>query len=123
MAENNMKEFIEGLGPKRVRLVPGSAYPSHMKVEVFDFPKGEEVRDEAGEKIVRRRCEIDVEYGDKDIVPLIREGRDEEAILQHYLDWMNDVVKVLISSEWEAESGLSEVVEVLKAKIAEKAAQ
>ena len=104
---------------KRIRLVHGTAYPAHMIVEVFDFPKGEEARDEQGEKVVRKRCEIDVEYSEDDIRPLIAAGKDEAGILQHYRDWMYELIKTLISSDWEAESGLEEVMEIVREKARE----
>ncbi len=119
MADAKLKEFMENLPKKRIRLEAGTPYPSHMKVEILDFPKGEDARDAGGNQILRRRFEIDVEYADEDIKPLIAEGKDEAGILEHYKDWMYSLVRQLLSSEWEAESGMEEIIQVLKAKIRE----
>ena len=95
---------------KVLRLVPESPYFNHVKVGVYDENAGE----------WRKRCMIDVEYGESDIADIKKklresgkiEGTDE--ILAHYKAWMYDLIKRLISSDWIAESGEEEVLAIVK---------
>ena len=90
---------------KKLRLIPESPYFNHVKVGVYDENAGE----------WRKRCMIDVEYGESDIADIVKKvGDDKEKILAHYKDWMYDLIKRLISSDWIAESGEEEVLAIVR---------
>ena len=98
---------------KVLKLIPESPYFNHVKVGVYD-KNGDEWR---------KRCMIDVEYGESDIADIMKKlcesGKMEkenatEEIIAYYKAWMYDLIKRLISSDWTAEAGEDEVLEIVR---------
>ncbi len=95
-----------------MKLIPESPYFNHVKVGVYD-QNGDEWR---------KRCMIDVEYGESDLEQIKKNlqlggGCDcdtENAVIEYYRSWMYDLIKRLISSDWTAESGEEEVLEIVR---------
>lgn len=109
---------------KVLKLIPESPYFNHVKVGVYD-KNGDEWR---------KRCMIDVEYGESDIADIMKRlcesGKTERSdfagltgsekekatgeIIAYYKGWMHDLIKRLISSDWTAESGEDEVLDIVR---------
>lgn len=97
---------------KQIKLEMDPPFSNRVDVNVLDFPNG---LDESP----RKRCAITVEYAEVDIKAHLREGLDREGLLEYYRDWIYNLVKVHISSDWEPVSGLEEVMVLVETKIDE----
>ena len=97
---------------KQIKLEMDPPFFNRVDVNVLDFPNGLEGNP-------RKRCAITVEYAEVDIKTHLREGLDREGLLEYYRDWIYNLVKVHISSDWEPVSGLEEIMALVETKIDE----
>lgn len=94
---------------KELLLVPGIAFANRLEVAVMDYPRGRE------EGTTRQRCKVTLEYGRTDVMQLKEEGHDRlEAAMAYYCDYLYQLVKIHISSDWVCVRGLEETMEIVQ---------
>ena len=94
---------------KELLLVPGIAFGNHLEVAVMDYPRGRE------DGTTRRRCKVTLEYGRTDVDQLKAQGHDLlESAMAYYRDYIYQLVKVNISSDWTCVGGLEETMAIVQ---------
>ncbi len=95
---------------KQIKLKPDVPFYNSVDVAVIDFPKGLD-----GEE--RQRCKITAEFAEYDVRQLQRRGLDFDGAMAYYADWLYQVVKVHLAQDWEAVSGLDQVMDIIREKV------
>ena len=95
---------------KEIRLIPALELGNKLNVDVLDFPEGNAGPDAK----TRKRCGITVDYGPRDIRQLAEQGLDQEGMLAFYRQRIYDLVKINISQDWECESGMDDVMRIVR---------
>lgn len=95
---------------KQIRLKADPPFHNSVDVAVIDFPKGP-----GGEE--RQRCKVTAEFAESDVRQLQSRGLDFDGAMAYYEDWLYQVIKVHLAQDWEAVSGLNEVMEIIREKV------
>lgn len=96
---------------KEIRLVPDAPYSYKVDVAAMDYPQGADGPE-------RRRLKVTVEYGKFDIDQLKKRGIDTlESAVSYYRDWIYNMVRISISSDWECIGGMDETLEIIRGYI------
>lgn len=131
---------------KEIVLKPVEIYENHMLIDVYDYtypiyekhgagvanlgevpPKlikkaaGEaDTQDpmKKGKPKLRKRMTIDVDYGAYDISEIKGECPTLDDALEYYNEYIYKLVRRRILDDWHAESGLQEVLDTIREKIA-----
>ncbi|MGI6721106.1 MAG: hypothetical protein ACOX4I_00900 [Anaerovoracaceae bacterium] len=88
----------------KIKLVPDKPFFNHCDIAVIDMGGDRE----------RQRCKITVDYGKYDVEQLKSEGKDLEAAMRHYKDWLYNLVRINISDDWECVGGGDEVAAIIR---------
>ena len=96
---------------KKIKLKADKPFFNYVDINVLDYPKGIEY----GE--TRKRCVIRVEFGEYDVQQLIKQGKNYEEAIEYYRDYIYDIVKVNIGSDWECMDGMDEITELIRKRI------
>lgn len=91
----------------KIKLVPDKPFYNNCDITVYDV---------TGEK-EKKRCKVTVEYGEADVRQLKGQGRDYQAAMEHYQEWLYQVVKHYIADDWECAEGLEEIMEIISGHI------
>ncbi len=87
----------------KIKLVPDKPFYNSCDITVYDV---------TGEK-EKKRCKVTVEYAQVDVRQLKEQGRDYQAAMAHYRDWIYNVVKHYIADDWECAEGLETIMEII----------
>ncbi|MGN0709893.1 MAG: hypothetical protein ACI4LM_06590 [Anaerovoracaceae bacterium] len=108
---------------KEIMLEPEAPFYNNVDVHVMDFPNGYD-KGNLSEK--RQRCKLTVDYGAYDMneaysaVTAREDGSGEsmeDRMLDFYREKIYDMVKVLISQDWECVGGMDDVLDIVKPHI------
>lgn len=88
--------------------MPDEPFKTRCPVTVYDVTEGKE----------KKRCRIQMEYAASDIRALIEKGMDRAAVLEHYREWIYDVVRYYILDDWECTDGMEESLAIVDNYIA-----
>jgi len=95
---------------KEVLLRPDKPFFNNVDVAVIDFPQGRD----GGE---RQRCKITVEFAQCDVDELKAKNMDFDAAMDYYKDWIYNVVKVNLSTDWKCVGGMDETMKIVQEHI------
>lgn len=95
---------------KKIRLKPDAPLHNYTEVAVMDFPSGE-----VGEE--RQRCKITVEFAEADVKQLQKQGLDFDGAMQHYRNFIYEVIKYHLAQDWECIGGMDEVMATIEEKV------
>ena len=95
---------------KQIKLKPDAPLHNYVEVAVLDFPDGPQKR-------VRQRCKVTVEFAEFDVKQLQKQGLDFDGAMAYYRDWLYNVVRFHLAQDWEAVSGLDEVMDIIREKV------
>lgn len=87
----------------KIRLVPDSPFFNYDDITVFDMTSG----------TPKRRFKIRAEFAKVDVEGLQAKGMKYEEAMDHYADWLYNVVKMYIADDFEYESGKDEVMNII----------
>ena len=94
----------------KMKLIQGEDFYNRCEVCDYDITEGKE----------KRRCKVTVEYSAADVRQLRSQGiEDLDAALEHYRDWIYDIVKYYITDDWECAEGMDEVTDIIAEHIRE----
>lgn len=103
---------------KKIMLVCDPPFFNSVDVNVCDFPEGiDDTIEDIAANPNRRRCKVTVEFAKSDIDILRAQGLDEEQIIRHYQEWLYNVVRLHIASDWECVSGYEELMELIMDRV------
>lgn len=88
---------------RKIKLTPEAPFQTRCDVTVYDVTDGRE----------KKRCKIQVEYSAYDVEQLKKKGMDHDAAIEHYREWIYDVVKYYILDDWECTEGLEEILSIV----------
>lgn len=95
---------------RKMKLITGEDFYNRCEVSVYDITEEKE----------KRRCKVTVEYSAADVRQLRSQGiEDLDAALEHYRDWIYDIVKYYITDDWECAEGMDEVTDIIAEHIRE----
>ena len=94
----------------RLRLVPDIPFSTNLDIDVYGIRDG----------IEKKRCTIKAEYGKSDIDSLKEKGMSLDDACCYYREWIYDLVKYLVLSDWEEAGGMEETIEIIREKIKDK---
>lgn len=95
---------------KQIKLKPDVPFHNSVDVAVIDFPKGP-----GGPE--RQRCKVTAEFAESDVRQLQARGLDFDGAMAYYEDWLYRVIKVHLAQDWEAVSGLDQVLDLIREKV------
>lgn len=98
---------------KKIKLIPDPPFHNSVDVAVIDFPDG---FCGPGSK-ERQRCKVTVEFAQFDVRQLQKRGLDYDGAIDYYRDWLYNVVRYHIASDWEAVDGYEEVFDIIRQKV------
>lgn len=87
----------------KIRLTPDVAFFNYLPITVYDMTSGEP----------RKRCKIRAEFAKVDVENLKAKGMNFEQAMDHYRDWLYNVIKIYIADDWQYESGEAEVMGII----------
>lgn len=88
---------------RKIKLVPEAPFQIRCDVNVFDVTDGRD----------KKRCKIHVEYSAYDVNSLKEKGMDRDAVMEHYREWIYDLVKYYILDDWECTEGMDDVMNIV----------
>ena len=92
---------------KDILLKPQTPYFNHLEVDVMDFPKGLDQEP-------RKRMTVTIEYSKFDVDQYRRDGSDLVGVMEHYKDWLYNLIRIRLLDDWNAVGGLDETMEIVK---------
>lgn len=95
---------------KQIKLLPDAPFHNKVDVAVIDFPDGLDGRQ-------RQRCKVTVEFAEFDVKQLQKRGLDFDGAMDYYRDWLYNVVRYHIASDWEAVEGYEAVFDIIRQKV------
>lgn len=95
---------------KQIKLLPDAPFHNKVDVAVIDFPDGLDGRQ-------RQRCKVTVEFAEFDVKQLQKRGLDFDGAMDYYRDWLYNVVRYHIASDWEAVEGYDAVFDIIRQKV------
>ena len=95
---------------KEIKLKPDKPFYNSVDVAVMDFPKGRDAEP-------RQRCKITVDFSQFDVKQLQKRGLNYDGAMDYYRDWLYNVVRYHIASDWEAVDGYDKVFDIIREKV------
>lgn len=105
---------------KEIMLEPEVPFYNNVDVHVMDFPEG---YDNGDFKEKRQRCKLTVDFGRYDLDEAYKAaasaegGSMEDCMIDFYKHKIYDMVKVLISMDWECVGGMDDVIDIVRPHI------
>lgn len=97
---------------KEITLIPDAPLYNYVDVAVMDYPKGVE------DGTLRQRCKVKIEFAKYDVEQLQKRGMNLEQAMDYYKDYLYQVVKVHIASDWTCIEGWDEVMAITRENVA-----
>ena len=91
---------------QEIKLKADKPFHNNVDVAIIDFPDGF-----SGEE--RQRCKVQVDFSESAVRQLQKKGMNKEEILKHYEEWLYNVVKIHLATDWEPVSGYDEVMAII----------
>ncbi len=95
---------------KQIKLKADPPFHNSVDVAVIDFPDGPDGKE-------RQRCKVTAEFAECDVRQLQSRGLDFDSAMAYYEDWLYQVIKVHLAQDWEAVSGLEEVMGIIRERV------
>lgn len=89
----------------KIKLVPDEPFFNYLPITVYDVTSGK----------MQKRCKVRAEFAKVDVELLIAKGMNFEQAMDHYRDWLYNVIKIYIADDWEyeTETGEEEVMNII----------